>query len=465
MDVTSPKDGKVIARVAVSGPEDVADAVRSGQEAFKKWSQLTTKARVQILLKIHALIRDNADRLADSIVLEHGKNKTEALASVSKGNETVEWACSLPQLIGGKSLEVSRGVECKEWREPIGVVSSIVPFNFPIMVPMWTLPIAIGCGNTYILKPSEKVPITMSLVVELFKEAGLPEGVVNIVNGTAEVVEAICDNDGIKAVTFVGSTKVAEIVAKRCRARNKKVLALGGAKNHLVSMPDCNIEMASQDIVNSFTGCGGQRCMAASVLLTVGKQPKLLAAIVEKAKKLVPGDKDRQIGPVIDEMSLAKITRYINEAESGGAEILLDGRGWTKENKIGHWIGPTIILHSKRTDPALHDEIFGPTLSIYEAKNKEEAIEIENANPYGNAACIYTSVGAHAEWFTKRFGAGMIGVNIGVPVPREPFSFGGINNSKFGDMDITGDGAMEFFTSRRKVTTKWDPPQDQSWMS
>jgi len=316
-----------------------------------------------------------------------------------------------------------------------------------------------------ILKPSEKVPITMSLVVELFKEAGLPDGVVNIINGTAEAVEALCDNEGIKALTFVGSTKVAEIVSRRARAKDKRVVALGGAKNHLISMPDCNTDMTAQDIVNSFTGCSGQRCMAASVLLTVGKQPKLISSIVEKAKKLVPGDKDRQIGPVIDQPSLEKINRYINEAEASGAQLLLDGRSWTNEHKNGFWVGPTVILHTKKTDPALHDEIFGPVLSIYEAKNKEETIEIENANPYGNAACIYTSAGAHAEWFTKRFSAGMIGVNIGLPVPREPFSFGGINKSKFGDMDITGDGAMEFFTSRRKVTTKWDPPQEQNWMS
>lgn len=253
-------------------------------------------------------------------------------------------------------------------------------------------------------------------------------------------------------MTFVGTSAVAELVHKRCRNLNKRALALGGAKNHLIASPDCNIDMTSTDVVASFTGCTGQRCMAASVLLVIGKQEDLIKEIVSKASKLLPGQETGQIGPVIDAASLKKINSYISQAEKSNVEILLDGRSWDKGT--GFWMGPTVLLHKNKSDPALHDEIFGPVLSILVVESKEEAIQIENSNPYGNAACIYTVNGGVAEWFTERFSAGMMGVNIGVPVPREPFSFGGINKSKFGDFDITGDGAMEFFTERRKVTTK-----------
>ena len=256
----------------------------------------------------------------------------------------------------------------------------------------------------------------------------------------------------MKAVTFVGTSTVAELVHKRCRNLNKRVLALGGAKNHLIASPDCDVEMTANDVVASFTGCTGQRCMAASVLLLIGNQDELVRSIVEKASKLVPGQENGQIGPVIDEMSLNKIKSYISQAEVSNVKVLLDGRLWDKQE--GFWVGPTILLHKNKDDPALHDEIFGPVLSILVVESKEEAIQIENNNPYGNAACIYTVNGGVAEWFTDRFSAGMMGVNIGVPVPREPFSFGGINKSKFGDFDITGDGAMEFFSQRRKITTK-----------
>lgn len=464
LPVTSPHDGEVIANVALSGADDVAAAVKTGQAAYLKWSALTVKHRAAVLLKLHALIRDNAGELADLIVKEHGKTKIEALGSVAKGNETVEYACSMPQLITGKCLEVSRGVECREYRRSLGVVGCVVPFNFPAMVPMWTIPIAVACGNVVILKPSEKVPLTMLKMMELFKEAGFPPGVVQIVNGAVDVVNALCDDPGICAVTFVGSSKVAEIVSKRCRNNNKRCVALGGAKNHLVALPDCNMDMTSTDVVNSFAGCSGQRCMAASVLLVVGKQPGLIEAVVEKAKALTAGTGPRQVGPVIDQLALDRINKYIADPEH---EILLDGRGWSKDRPKGFWVGPTVLKHTKTTDKAMQDEVFGPVLSIMEVATRDEAIAIENANPMGNAACVYTSVGGHAEWFTKRFQAGMIGVNIGVPVPREPFSFGGIHASKFGDCDITGDGGMEFFTTRIKVTQKWTPPPGGSadWMS
>jgi len=273
-------------------------------------------------------------------------------------------------------------------------------------------------------------------------------------------------------VTFVGSTKVADLVQKRCHAAGKRVLALGGAKNHLVALPDCNLDMCAQDIVNSYTGCTGQRCMAASALLIVGDQPDLLKKIIEKSKELSPGQTSmRDLGPVIDKASLDRITFYINQAEKAGSEILLDGRKWTEDRKEGYWIGPTIIKCKSPTDPAFTDEIFGPVLTVWNVKNREEAIKIENASPYGNAACVYTTTGDNANWFCDRFQAAMLGVNIGVPVPREPFSFGGTKKSKFGEHDITGDGGIEFFTLRKKVTTKWTPPSATvavgaaNWMS
>lgn len=274
----------------------------------------------------------------------------------------------------------------------------------------------------------------------------------------------MCSHPGIAAMTFVGSSKVAEIVSDACHKANKRVLALGGAKNHLIALPDCDVGMASRDIVASFAGCCGQRCMAASVLIVVDPtsddsddNSSLLPEIVEITRNLKAGQGAGEVGPLIDAIAKARVLQYISESEANGAEILLDGRSWSSSMTQGNWVGPTIILHKSLADRALHEEIFGPVLSVFRVKTNEEAIAIENANPYGNAACVYTERGAHAEWFTKRFRAAMLGVNIGIPVPREPFSFGGLygTKSKFGDFDITGDGAMEFFTNRIKITSKW----------
>jgi malonate-semialdehyde dehydrogenase (acetylating) / methylmalonate-semialdehyde dehydrogenase len=271
IDVTDPATGAVVSRCPMSTAADVEAAVRCGSEAFESWKATTIKQRTAIMLKFHALVNKHANELAELIVKENGKNITEALADVAKGNETVEWACSLPQLAPGKTLEVSKGIQCCEIRDPLGVVACIVPFNFPVMVPMWTFPIALTMGNCVILKPSEKVPGAMQRVVELLQEAGLPEGVFQIVHGGVEVVTAICESPGISGVSFVGSSKVAKIVFDKCNARNTRVLALGGAKNHLIAVPDCDVGMAARDIVASFAGCAGQRCMAASVLILVGK--------------------------------------------------------------------------------------------------------------------------------------------------------------------------------------------------
>jgi len=466
MDVICPNNGKVCGRVGISNTKDVNEAVECAHAAFEKWSKWTVKERVKPLLKFYAIMAEREQELAELIMLEHGKNLVEALGSVRKGNETVEFACGMPALIAGKVLEVSNGVKCEEHRFPHGVVASIVPFNFPAMVPLWTLPIAVACGNTYILKPSEKVPMTAWKMMEYIEEAGFPKGVVQLVNGTVESVNALIDHERVKAVAFVGSTKIAEIVSKRCRNLNKRCIALGGAKNHLVAVNDCNVDMCSTDVLNSFCGCSGQRCMAAANLLLVGPNQTLLDTIVKKCSKIKAGDQKYQMGPLIDQAAVDRCSKYVENAEKNGAKVLLDGRPWIEKfkNTGGFWFGPTVLLLTDSNDPALHDEMFGPILSVLQVDSNEAAIEFENANQYGNAACIYTSTGGTAEWFRKRFSAGMIGVNIGVPVPREPFAFGGINASKFGDFDITGDGGIEFFTWRQKCTSKWAPPKKKTWM-
>lgn len=362
------------------------------------------------MLEFHSLVRVHSHELARLIVLENGKNITEALADVAKGNETVEYACSLPQLMQGKiDIVSSGGVTCRDRRDPLGVVASIVPFNFPFMVPHWTLPIALVAGNTIVLKPSEKVPLTMFKVMELFERAGFPKGVVNMVNGTKDAVTSLIDHPLVKAVTFVGSSPVAKSVADRCHGWNKRCTALGGAKNHLIALPDCDIESASSDIVVSYAGCAGQRCMAASVLLIVGdekgkEQQTLLQKVIGKASAIQPGTEPGKMGPVIDEPSLNKILGYIEQSKKEGADILLDGRSWISQmaDTKGYWIGPTVIRHESKSDKAMNEEVFGPVLSVHFVKTWQEAIAIENANPFGNAAAIYTSHGGHAEWFTRR---------------------------------------------------------------
>lgn len=479
LPVLSPVTNQPIASVALSSASDVSSAVESAQEAFSSWSSLTMKSRAAIMLRFHSLVEQHQQELAELISLENGKNITEALADVAKGNETVEYACSLPQIAQGKNLKVSSQVFCRDERVPLGVVASIVPFNFPFMVPMWTLPIALVMGNCVVLKPSEKVPLTMYRAMELLTEAGVPPGVVTLVQGQKEAVSALVAHPNVRAVTFVGSSPVAKLVKEQCQTLHKKCIALGGAKNHLVALADCDLEETARDIVVSSMGCAGQRCMAASVLILVSEnhneqqggqdewQQRLLERVVAKAQEIQRGTGPGQMGPVIDGASLQKIHGYIQQAqEECGAKILLDGRSWQQPGATteGNWMGPTILLHHSKEDAAMREEIFGPVLSVYRASSWEEAMEIENSNPFGNAACIYTSNGACADWFTQRFRAAMLGVNVGIPVPREPFSFGGLYGtlSKYGDMDITGDGGIEFFSSRIKVTTKWILPKSSS---
>jgi len=346
---------------------------------------------------------------------------------------------------------------------PLGVVASIVPFNFPSMVPNWTIPNAIGLGNCMVIKPSEKVPLSVGRLAQLLKEAGLPDGVFNIVHGDSEIVEAICDHPGIEAVSFVGSTKVAKIVYQRATQKFKRALALGGAKNHLMVLPDAKADMTAQNVAASMSGCAGQRCMAASAMVGVGNIDHIIEKIVAEARKFVPG---KNLGAVISKESKERIERYIGEAERDGAKILVDGRGAKVEGKEnGTYVGPTVIDFVTPGMSVAKEEIFGPVISIMRTNTVDEALAIENANPYGNAASVFTQNGGLARYIIDHASAGMIGVNVGVPVPREPFSFGGWNESKFGVGDITGKSSIEFWTKLKKSTVKWNPEAGVNWMS
>ena len=459
----NPSEGSVISRVPLSSHREVDRAVESARAAFAGWAGTPIKERVQVFYRYKALLERHIDELAALVTEENGKIASEARAEVLKSAELTEFACSLPQIVPGEVLEVSRGVECRIERYPLGVVAAITPFNFPNMVPNWSIPNALALGNCLILKPSEQVPLSAGRIAELLAEAGLPEGVLQIVNGGKEAVEGICDHPGIEAISFVGSTKVAKVVYRRGTATLKRVLALGGAKNHLIVMPDADLEMTAGNVVASMTGCAGQRCMAASVMVAVSKTDHIIRCMVEVARRMVPG---KDIGPVISAESKARIERYIAEAEAAGAEVLVDGRNTTVPGREGgYYLGPTIIDRVTPEMRIAREEVFGPVLVIIRSRDVDEALAVENASPYGNAASVFTESGGTARYVMERASAGMVGVNVGVPVPREPFSFGGWNESKFGVGDITGRGSIEFWTKSKKMTTKWNREAGVNWMS
>ncbi len=462
MPVENPRHGKVLSEVVVSGAEDVAAAVAAASAAFPGWKATPYKERAQVLYRLKQLMERDLDLLSWIVSHENGKTFDEAKASVLKGVECLELGASLPNMSAGGQIDVSRGVNCRVDYEPLGVVGGVVPFNFPVMVPMWMLPQALVAGNCFVMKPSEQVPHTMGHVAKLFAEAGLPPGVLNLVHGTREAVEGIVDHPDVKAVGFVGSTKVAQLLYARGAALGKRMLCLGGAKNHLVVVPDADVELTAANVVASAFGSAGQRCMAASVLVAVGDSGHVVDAIAQKAREMKLGT---DLGAIINAGAVKRITGYIDDAEERGATVVVDGRGARVEGAPGSWVGPTVLDGVTPDMPAGCEEIFGPVLSIVRVRTLDEAIAIENANPYGNAASIYTTSGAVAEYATDRFEAGMVAVNIGVPVPREPFSFGGWNQSKFGHGDMTGVDGFRFWTRARKTTTKWALQSDQTWMS
>ena len=463
LDVYDPSTGDVISRVPLSAAREVDVAVQAARAALPEWSSRPIKERVQIFYRYKALLEQHVDELAALVTEENGKIASEARAEVLKSAELTEFACSLPQITTGEVLEVSRGVECRVERFPVGVVAAITPFNFPNMVPNWSLPNAIALGNTLVLKPSELVPLSAARIAELLREAGLPDGVFQVVHGGKEAVEAICDHADIAAITFVGSTKIAKVVYRRATSNLKRCLALGGAKNHLIVMPDADREMAATNIVASMSGCAGQRCMAASVMVAVSKADHIIERMAEVAQKMVPG---KDVGPVISAAAKDRIARYIDEAESQGAKVIVDGRNARVPGRAnGFYLGPTIIDLVRPDMRIAQEEVFGPVLVIIRAKDVDEALAVENASPYGNAASVFTESGGVARYVMEHASAGMVGVNVGVPVPREPFSFGGWNESKFGVGDITGRGSIEFWTQAKKMTTKWNREAGVNWMS
>jgi len=461
LEVINPRHGKAMSQVLMSGKDDVAAAVRAGKAAFVDWSKWPIRDRAHVFYRLRAAMEKNIDELAWLLSHENGKLFAEAKAEVEKGIECVEYGCSLPNLAAGEKLEVSRGVTCEVVYAPLGVVAGVVPFNFPNMVPLWMLPQALVGGNAFVLKPSEQVPLSTMRLAQLFDECGLPKGVLNIVQGGQPVVEALCDHPDIAALGFVGSTKVAKAVYGRASSAGKRALCLGGAKNHLIVVPDADVAVTADNVVASFMGCAGQRCMAASVLIAVGDCDHIIEAVRARAAKLVTGT---EMGPVTSEGAVRRITGYIDAAEKMGAKVIVDGRKATADAG-GYWVGPTILDHVTMEMPASCEEIFGPVLSIIRVPNLERAIEIENANPYGNAASVYTTSGDVARRVMESVEAGMCGVNVGVPVPREPFGFGGWNASGFGAGNITGWDGYRFWTRQRKVTSKWSLQKDQTWMS
>ena len=463
LDVTSPLDGNLLSKVPMSTSEELNAAVESAKSAFESWSKTPIKERVQVFFKYRQLLEENLEELTKLVSEENGKTYDEARAEVEKSIELTEFACSMPQIVSGEILEVSKGVECRTEHFPLGVVASIVPFNFPLMVPNWTMPNALVLGNTMIMKPSELVPLSVVRMAELLKESGLPDGVFNVINGGKEIVEGICAHKDIEAVSFVGSTKVAKLVYQQSTHHLKRCVALGGAKNHLFVLPDANPQMTAANVTASMSGCAGQRCMAASAMLAIGDVDPIIQQICEESRKIVAG---KNLGAVISREAKKRIENYISEAESNGAKILVDGRGAVVEGKEnGTYVGATVIDFVTPEMSVAKEEIFGPVISIMRTENLDEAIKIENENPYGNAASVFTNSGGLARYIMEKASAGMIGVNIGVPVPREPFSFGGWNESRFGANDITGKSSIEFWTKLKKTTTKWNPEAGVNWMS
>ncbi len=463
-EVVSPYNGQKIGQISTPSTSQIDLAIQSASLAQKSWSKLPIKERSKILFQFRNILLREQDEISHLKSSESGKTFDEAKAGLMKGIEVLEYALAIQNLDLGGKVEVSRGVTCEFRREPIGVIANITPFNFPAMVPMWTIPIALALGNSYVWKPSDKTPLTAVKIANALKEAGLPAGVFTVLHGGAETVDAIIDHPRIKAIGFVGSTKIAKLVYQRGTALGKRVLALGGAKNHIVLLPDANLELTGVGISDSFTGCAGQRCMAASVLLAVGDIDRHVEKIVERARSLELGT---TMGAIITRAQVEFLQAAIGRAEKAGAKILLDGRKATppKGMEGGNWLGPTIIDHVNAGSEASTHELFGPILSIIRCHDISQAMQIENSVEYGNACSVFTTNGGFADRVTREASTGMVGVNVGVPVPREPFSFGGINASKFGQGDITGPYSLDLWSNMKKITVKWELQGDSNWMS
>jgi malonate-semialdehyde dehydrogenase (acetylating)/methylmalonate-semialdehyde dehydrogenase len=460
-DVHNPARGEIIGRTPMSTAADVDAAVRAATDAFPAWRDTPVNARAQVLYKFKARLEQHFEELARIVTTEHGKTLDEARGSVRRGIECVEVACGAPSLMQGFGLEdIAAGIDCHVVRQPLGVTAAIAPFNFPAMVPMWFLPFAIATGNTFVLKPSEQVPLSQRRMVDLLRECDLPPGVVNIVNGGRAVVEAICDHPGIRAVSFVGSTPVAKAVYTRATAAGKRVQALGGAKNFVVVMPDANFDRSIGVITESFYGCAGERCLAGSMLVTVGDAHKEARdRMVEAAKSLKVGDglePGIQMGPVISAPHRDRVINYINKGVAEGGKLLVDGRdARVPDRPGGYFVGPTVFDEVSLRMTIGHDEIFGPVASIAPVKTLDEAIAMMRQHPNANATSIFTSSGKAAREFAKHATASMVGVNIGVAAPMAYFPFGGAKDSFFGDLKAHGRDGIEFYTDKKVTISRW----------
>jgi malonate-semialdehyde dehydrogenase (acetylating)/methylmalonate-semialdehyde dehydrogenase len=468
VDVWTPYQGRVIGKYQETTASELDSILALAQRGFDTWSAVPIKERTQVMFRFREILLRDAEALSHVIASESGKLPAEALAGLMKGVEVLEFATAIQNLDRGGKMEVSRGVWCETQRVPLGVVVGITPFNFPAMVPMWMIPIALTLGNAFVWKPSEKTPLTSQRIAAALKEAGLPDGAFTVVQGGRATVEQLCQHPIVQAVGFVGSSPVAKAVYERATLAGKRALCLGGAKNHIILMPDADPEVAAQGIVASFTGCAGQRCMAASVLVAVdpsaASTQRVLQGIVERSSKITLG---QDMGAIITQASLQKLEGAIDRAGKTGAKLALDGRRAAKPvgYESGYWLGPTVLDGVQPGSEAATDELFGPLLSVMHAKSMSEALAMAGQSEYGNALSVFTQSGAVADEVARRARAGMVGINIGVPVPREPFSFGGFLSSRFGYGDITGQGGIDFWSNTRKVTTKWALQKDRNWMS
>jgi malonate-semialdehyde dehydrogenase (acetylating) / methylmalonate-semialdehyde dehydrogenase len=459
--VFNPATGAVTRDVVLAEPADVDEAVRVGAEAFAGWSQQSLSARSKVLFRFRQLLADNAGRLAELITDEHGKVLADAEGEVQRGLEVAEFACGVPHLLKGEfSDQVSAGVDAFSFREPLGVVAGITPFNFPAMVPLWMHPIAIAAGNAFVLKPSERDPSAALLLAGLWQQAGLPDGVFNVVQGDKIAVDAIVDHDAVAAVSFVGSTPVARYVHERAAQRGKRVQALGGAKNHAVVLPDADPEYAASHLVAAAYGSAGERCMAVSVAVAVGDiADPLVAAAARKAREVRTGpgrNPASEMGPLVTADARRRIADYIGTAERDGATLVVDGRDLTVPGyEQGFFLGPTLIDQAGPGAAVYTEELFGPVLVVVRAGTLDEAIALINANPYGNGTAIFTGSGDAARRFQRGVHVGMIGVNVPIPTPMAYYSFGGWKDSLFGEHHMHGAEGIRFYTRAKAVTQRW----------
>ncbi|MEW5707765.1 MAG: CoA-acylating methylmalonate-semialdehyde dehydrogenase [Pseudomonadota bacterium] len=460
-EVTNPATGAVIRRVPLCGAEDVERAAAAARAAFPGWRGTTPLRRARILTRFRELMEAHRDELTRLVTEEHGKTLADAAGSVQRGIEVIEFAAGAPHLLKGEHAEdVGRGVDCHSLLQPLGVCAGITPFNFPVMVPLWMFPVAIACGNTFVLKPSEKVPSASLRMAELFKEAGLPDGVFNVIHGDKAAVDALLAHPDVKAVSFVGSTPIARYVYETGARHGKRVQALGGAKNHAVVLPDADLDFAAEALAGAAYGSAGERCMAISAVVAVGEAADpLVEKLAARARglKVGPGaEPGVEMGPLISRAHRDRVKGYVEQGEAAGARLVVDGRGLqVPGHENGFFLGPTLFDRVTPEMSIYRDEIFGPVLVVLRARDFDEALDLVNRNPYGNGTALFTRSGAAARRFQNEVEAGMVGVNVPIPVPMAFFSFGGWKQSLFGDLHVHGMEGVYFYTRTKVVTTRW----------